>query len=56
MYDRPMIRYNNPGDLNTWFVQPKEDKVPVWAVNVEDYDHENINDIEQLYQLPQALC
>lgn len=37
MFDKPMIRYNHPGDLNTWFVQLKEDRLPVWAVNVEDY-------------------
>lgn len=38
----PMIRYNHPGDTNVWFVQAKEDEVPSWAVNVEDYDPESL--------------
>lgn len=37
-----MIRYNHPGDTNTWFVQRKEDDVPSWAVNMEDFDPESM--------------
>jgi len=42
MFEDPLIRYNHPGDKNTWFVQRKEDDVPSRAVNIEDYDPESI--------------
>lgn len=36
--DKQMIRYNHSDDLNTWFIQAKDDDVPSWAVNIEDYE------------------
>lgn len=34
---KEMIRYRNKTDANTWFIQNKEDTIPSWAVDVEDY-------------------